>query len=99
MTTPSPRKKVTQTWLNQQFNSNGWIERLASYSKVEIHNSLTPSEHGQPIGTLTIGHDYYDADNTLLATVFYYLKPDNTLGASGKKTPKGLRIDGEWCFV
>jgi len=97
--TSCTRKVVTQAWLNQQFNENGWQERLASYTKSEIHNSLTPEEHGQPKGTLTIGHDYYDAENKLLATIFHYLKPDRTLGASGKLTPKGLLIDGVWCFV
>jgi hypothetical protein len=97
--TITPRKKVTQAFLNQQFNNNGWEKRLASYTKVEIHNSPTPPEHGQLKGTLTIGHDYYDAENTRFATVFHYLKPDQTLGASGKLIPKGLLIDGVWCFV
>jgi len=99
MTTPSPKKRVTQLWLNQQFNQNGWEERLASYTKVEIHNSPTPSEHGQPEGTLTMGYDYYDTENKLLATIFFYLKPDRTLGGSGKKSPKGLLVDGIWCYV
>lgn len=88
-----------QTWLNQQFNENGWEQRLASYTKVEIHSSLTPPEHGQLKGTLTVGHDYYDAENKLVATIFHYLKPDHTLGASGRLTPKGLLIDGTWHYV
>jgi hypothetical protein len=95
----TPRKQVAQPWLNQQFNDNGWGERLASYRKAEIHNSLTPSIHGQVEGTLTIGHDYYDAENRLVATVFHYRKPDGTLGASGHLTPKGLLIEGVWCYI
>jgi hypothetical protein len=97
--TSSPRKKVEQSWLNQQFNENSWEERLASYRKSLIHDSLTPAKHGQVEGTMTIGYDYYDAENKLVATVFHYRKPDGTLGASGHYTPKGLLIDGTWCYI
>jgi hypothetical protein len=97
MTKP-PKKRVKQAWLNQQYD-NGWEERLASYTKAEIHNSLTPKEAKQDEGTLTIGYDYYDAENTRVATVFIYRKPDGKLGGRGKPTPKGLLIDGEWCYV
>jgi hypothetical protein len=96
---PAPRKRVTQVWLNQQFDENGWPERLASYTRAEIHNSLTPARHGQVEGTLTIGHDYYDAENRLVATVFCYRNPDGKLGASGRMTPKGLLIDDVWCHT
>jgi carbohydrate-selective porin OprB len=98
--TPSAQKtRVTQAWLNQQFNDQGWAEQLGSYTRVEIHNSVTPAIHGQVEGTLTVGHDYYDAENKLVATVFYFLKPDGNLGASGLKTPKGLLINGVWCYT
>ena len=99
MTTPLPRKKVDQSWLNQQFNENGWEKRIASYNKTEIHNSLTPRKHGQAEGTLTIGYDYYDAENKLVATIFHYKNPDGKLGASGRFTPKGLLIDDTWCHT
>ena len=101
MTTPSPIKKVTQIWLNQQFNENGWKERLdsASYTKAKCHDSLTPPEHGQAQGTLTIGYHYYDAQNKRVATVFHYRKPDGQLGASGHFVPKGLLIEGTWCYT
>jgi hypothetical protein len=100
MTPPStPRKKVEQHWLNQQFNENSWESRLASYTEVPIHDSLTPPERGQAKGTVTVGYDYYDAENRLVATVFHYRKPDGKLGASGRLTPKGLLIDGVWCHT
>jgi hypothetical protein len=98
MMTPS-RKPVDQPWLNRQYNDNAWADRLAPCRKLEVHNSLTPAKHGQVQGTLTIGHDYYDAENRVIATIFYYLKPNGELGASGKKTPKGLLIDGVWCYI
>jgi len=96
--TPSARKRATLAWLNQQFNDHGWEERLTTCTKVEIHNSLTPPSHGQVEGTLTIGHDYYDAENKHVATIFYYLMPDGKLGASGRKTPQALLIDGVWYY-
>ena len=99
MITPTPRRSVSQPWLNQQFNDNGWEARLASYTRVEIHNSLTPPERGQIEGTLTIGYDYYDDENNLVATIFHYRQPDGKLGASGRMTPKGLLIEGEWCHT
>lgn len=99
MTPSTPRKKVDQTWLNQQFNESGCENRLASYSKTEIHNSLTPRHRGQVEGTLTVGYDYYDTENKLVATLFLYRQPDGKLGASGRMTPKGLLIDGVWCYV
>ncbi len=97
----TPRKSVSQAWLNQQFDEpkNGWPNRLASYTKAEIHNSLTPSHHGQDEGTLTIGNEYYDADGVRVAIIFHYKKPDGTLGGSGQYTPKGLLIEGIWCYI
>ena len=99
MTTPTPRRPVSQSWLNQQFNENGCEARLASYTEAPIHHSLTPPERGQVEGTLTVGYDYYDAENKVVATIFWYKQPDGKLGASGRKIPKSLRIDGVWCFV
>jgi hypothetical protein len=95
----TPRKKVEQSWLNQQFDDNDWQNKLASYTKAEIHNSLTPPAHGQVEGTLTIGHEYFDSNGLRIALIFHYKKPDGTLGASGRYVPKGLLIDGVWCYT
>jgi hypothetical protein len=101
MTTPTPRRPVSQSWLNQQFDENGWQKRLASYTNAEIHNSLTPSRRGLPKGTLTIGLDYYDAENKHVATIFHYRDDDGKyVPRNGRETcPKGLLIDGEWCYT
>jgi hypothetical protein len=98
MTTP-PQKRVTQQYLNDQFDNNGWEKSLASYTRVEIYNRPTPKKAGQTQGTSTIGYEYYDADNKAVAIVFHYEKPDKTLGASGRRVPKSLLIDGVWCYV
>ncbi len=98
MTTPS-QKRLTQQELNSQYDDGGWEKRLASYRKVEIYNRPTPRKSGQATGTSTIGYEYYDAENTRVAIIFHYEKPDKTLGASGRRVPKGLLIDGVWCYV
>jgi len=97
--TPFPKKKTTQAWLEQQFDENGWQERLASYTKIERHNSLTPTKHGLPKGTLTIGHEYYDTENKRVALIFRYETPDKTLVGRGRLIPKGLLIDEVWHYV
>lgn len=97
--TPSTRKRVTLAWLNQQFNDQDWEAKLKLCTRAEIYNSLTPKNRGQIEGTHTIGHDYYDAEKAHIATVFYFLKPDGSLGASGKKRPMALLIDGIWCYI
>lgn len=84
-----------QPWLIQQFNENGWQERLASCKKAKIHDSLTPPEKGLPKGTMTIGYEYYDTDSTRVAIMLQYVHPE----LDNKPTPKGLLIDGVWCYV
>lgn len=102
MTTPNaPRRPVDQPWLNQQFDQNGWQKRLESYTKAPIHDSLTPKERGLPEGTMTIGYAYYDTENVLVAVVFLYRDRDgNLIPWNGRETrPKGLLIDGVWCYI
>jgi hypothetical protein len=99
MTKP-PKKRVSQQSLNNEYNANGWENRLASYTRIEIYNKPTPLfESGEPLGTHTIGYDYIDAEGKRVATVFRYERPNRSLGASGKPTPKGLLIDDVWCYV
>lgn len=101
MTPPVPRKLVDQQWLNQQFDQNGWPERLRSYTKVPIHDSPTPPERGLPEGTTTVGHAYYDTENNLVATVFHYRDSNgNYVPRNGRDlVPKGLLIDNVWCYI
>jgi hypothetical protein len=102
MITPAtPRKPVSQSWLNQQFDENGWLERLASYTKDEDHHSLTPECRGLPKGTLTIGYNYYTAEKKAVATIFHYQHKDGKIipwhGRDFR--PKALLVDGVWCYV
>lgn len=101
MTPPTPRRPVSQLWLNQQFDENGWQKRLASYTSAEVHNSLTPRERGLTEGTMTIGNDYYDAENNHVATIFHYRDAHGKYVLwNGRETrPKGLLIDGVWCHT
>jgi hypothetical protein len=94
----APIKRVSQEFLNDYFNMH--VEsQLTEYRSVEFYNKPTPPESGQPWGTSTVGIKYYDQRQVLCAVIFYYRKPDGTLGASGKPIPKGLLIDGIWHYV
>ena len=55
-----------------------------------------PSE---PPGTLSQVLEYYDADGQMLVLVHQYLRPDGTIGASGKPDPKWMRLEDEILFA
>ncbi len=96
---PCPKQIVSQDFLSQHFNDENWEGKLSACRSIEFHNRPASVESGQVPGTCRIGTKYYDHENNLVAIVFIYRKPDGTLGASGKPSPKGLLIDGTWCYV
>lgn len=95
---PIARKPVSQEFLNHAFNDGHWAEKLCTYREVKFYHRPTPPEAHQPLGTDTIGIKYYDPEGNLAAIVFYYKKPDGSLGASGQPSPKGLLIGGIWHY-
>ena len=94
---PRQRKRVSPIELHQEFN-NGWEERLRACKRIDYYNQTTPLQSAQAPGTATVGYEYYEND-TLVALVFYYRRPDDTLGASGKPSPKFLLIDGVYHYI
>lgn len=54
-----------------------------------------PTNHHEPEGTLSqLLHIYDVADNAKVAIMHQYLRPDGTIGASGRPDPKMLVVDG-----
>jgi hypothetical protein len=96
---PPNKKRVSQQCLDQAFNADGWMERIAKLKKIEFHNQPTPTQHGQVPGTVTIGEKFYDHTGKLVAVLIYYRRPDGSLGASGKPSCKGLLLDGIWHYI
>jgi hypothetical protein len=95
-TPPVPKvrkRRVSQAYLNAEFNEHHWEDRLKSLRPVLYYSQPTPMETREPGGTLTIGQEYYD-NGVLIALVFHYQRPDGSIGASGKRSPKMLLIGG-----
>ena len=55
-----------------------------------------PSE---PLGTLSQVIEYYDAAGQMQVMVHQYLRPDGSIGASGRPDPKWLRHEGEILYA
>jgi hypothetical protein len=53
-----------------------------------------PQRSGQPHGTLSQIVIYIDASDLQVALVHQYLRPDGTLGGSGRPDPKKVLTDG-----
>lgn len=51
----------------------------------------SPERSGEPFCTRSQIIAYFDAEGNQLAIVHQYLRPDGTIGASGKPDPKRLR--------
>jgi hypothetical protein len=97
--TDSPQKRLTKAELEQQFDSNGWAEKLAHLTRVEYYNKPTSQESKYPKGTSTIGYEYLNAENKRVAIVFEYIAPDGAFCGGRLHHPKLLLIDGTWCYI
>lgn len=80
------------------FNEEEYYERVQRNEILATIESSRPAQPaaGQPAGTLSQTAWYFDA-KTLerLAFVHQYLRPDGTLGASGRPDPKRLLLENE----
>jgi hypothetical protein len=79
------------------FNEGRFVERAASG---ELQIRVKPeSEHPapaaaeEPAGTLSHILQYFDSAGLLVAQAHEYLRPDGTVGGSGRPDPKWLFID------
>lgn len=60
-----------------------------------MEDRAAPSAANQPPGTRSQMISYRDASDKEIARVHQYLKPDGTLGASGRPDPKRLLINDD----
>ena len=78
------------------FNAERLYERMQAReleTKV-IRQGPAPRKAGQPKGTLSQIVRYLDHSRKSVAVVHQYLRPDGTLGASGRPDPKAVMKDG-----
>ena len=83
--------------LRHYFNI-GQIEQRAQ--RGELIKAVQPgSEHpapaakGEPPGTISHIVNYFESNRQLVAIAHEYVRPDGSLGASGRPDPKWLRVD------
>lgn len=81
--------------MRKLFNDGRYFERLKAgeLRAVVMEERPAPSAANQPPGTRSQMISYRDATDKEIARVHQYLKPDGTLGASGKPDPKRLLIE------
>ena len=56
-------------------------------------------KYPEPHGTRSQTVRYYDSNGQWVVVVHQYLRPDGTLGASGKQDPKRLRVGNRVVIV
>src|SRR2546430_901633 len=95
---PKPPRRSVPAWRIQRlFNTNQYWMRMragefSAYVQREHHPS--PPLAFVPDCTRSQLVAYVDAVGTTIALVHQYLKPDGTLGASGRPDPKMLLHNG-----
>jgi hypothetical protein len=92
-----PRVLLSEHDLRLRFN-NGRYAELVAYGvlreQVIRNGHPAPERSGQPFCTRSQMIDYVDANNQVVAKVHQYVRPDGTLGGSGRPDPKALREEG-----
>src|ERR1700674_5209429 len=92
-----PRKNVPAWKIQRLFNNGNYWTRMqggefTAVVKKDRHPS--PAKSWMPFCTRSQIVAYFDSAGTKISIVHQYLKPDGTLGASGKPDPKLLRHNG-----
>ena len=92
-----PIKRVSASVLRQLFNEIGYWEQ---YRNGQLQSILRKSKHpgaplaNEPICTQSQYITYVNKDGEKIAGVHQYLRPDGTLGLSGRPDPKEVFING-----
>lgn len=90
---------VSRQRIRALFNEGKYWTRARNreFTLEYIYNKLAPARAGQPRGTKSQIVAYINSNGDQIALVHQYLKPDGTLGGSGKPDPKEL-LEGEVLF-
>lgn len=82
-------QRITTAELRRRFNDGAYTAR-----KIEVLTERpAPPRAGQPLQTMSQLIGYFE-DGKLVAKAHQYLRPDGSIGASGKPDPKWLCQDG-----
>ena len=92
-----PVKRVSASTLRKLFNDSGFWEQ---YKNGQLLSILRKSKHpssplaNEPICTQSQYITYINKLGEKIAGVHQYLRPDGTIGLSGRPDPKEVYIDG-----
>ena len=93
-----PVRRVSAAELRSNYDHEDFERRVASGEVTAVtrrNGHPSPVRSGQPECTRSQVIGYVDAQGGLLALVHQYLRPDGTIGGSGRPDPKVLLVDGE----
>jgi len=96
-----PSQKISVSDLRQLFNeADYWLKAQDGRLKEQLLKDRHPTSPKAPVPICTRSQliSYIDNDGQEIAQVHQYLKPDGTLGASGKPDPKRLLHNGVLYF-
>ena len=87
---------VSKQRIRQLFNEGRYWTRARNreFTLEYLYNKPAPREAGQIPGTKSQIVAYINSNGQQIALVHQYLKPDGTLGGSGKPDPKEL-LEGQ----
>lgn len=99
---PRPVKEITEDIIQDKFNQKKYYDKTLTGEITTIiirntHQKVPPE--GEPICTWSQMVKYYSQDGEVLALVHQYLRPDGTIGASGKPDPKRLYLTNEILYL
>ena len=97
--TPQKRNgvnRITANKMRQLFNKIIFprVKQGELTPRVEWSNHPSPPKADEPHCTESQIVDYFDNSGLEVARVHQFLRPDGTLGASGKPDPKRIVVDG-----
>ena len=90
-------QRITSAELRRIFNEDGFWERAQSgefEERVLKSRHPAPPASGEPHCTESQIVCYHLPDGTRVALVHQYLRPNGTVGASGRPDPKAMLKDG-----
>ena len=88
---------VPPEYIRRLFSEGGYEEKLRTgelTAKLKRDSHPSPPRAFLPTCTRSQILVYLDRSSRMVAVVHQYLRPDGTLGASGRRDPKALRHEG-----
>ena len=89
------RRRIQASELRKMFNEGQYWERTTAGEFVAlIEANRHPAPSFEPFCTVSQSVHYYSHDAKKVAVVHQYLRPDGTIGGSGRPDPKAIFKDG-----